>query len=246
MYISGVAFVYEFLAWEQLAPVYITASGRPVSLLRYVMWAHATPAMLYALSLISDFESQRIVDVIIVDIVMIVTAIAGAVLWSWQRYLWNTVSCIVFPYVFYELWCLYDSAIREAKDDRASRTSLRALQGFTVTFWTVFPVVWGLVQLELTSIKTEEMMWSCADICGKIFFSSSLLHGNFMTIEHRRLMAMKVIEEANRVKVIHELRLLVEQKEQFVALMSHELRTPLNGIIGLSQGLLIQILEIRC
>ena len=31
---------------------------------------------------------------------------------------------------------------------------------------------------------------------------------------------------ARRVKVIHELRELVEQKEQFIALMSHELRTP--------------------
>eukprot|EP00887_Chlorella_sp_A99_P003023 scaffold9.g3023.t1 len=31
-----------------------------------------------------------------------------------------------------------------------------------------------------------------------IFFSSTLLHGNFMTIEHRRLLAMRVVEEANR------------------------------------------------
>lgn len=39
--------------------------------------------------------------------------------------------------------------------------------------------------------------------------------------------------------MIHELRQLVEQKEQFIALMSHELRTPLNGIIGLSNVLLM-------
>lgn len=41
------------------------------------------------------------------------------------------------------------------------------------------------------------------------------------------------------IRVIHELRQLVEQKEQFIALMSHELRTPLNGIIGLSNVLLM-------
>lgn len=34
VFISGVAFVYEFLAWNQVAPIYITAAGRPVSLLR--------------------------------------------------------------------------------------------------------------------------------------------------------------------------------------------------------------------
>jgi signal transduction histidine kinase len=44
---------------------------------------------------------------------------------------------------------------------------------------------------------------------------------------------------AHRFRVIHELRQLVEQKEQFIALMSHELRTPLNGIIGLSNALLM-------
>lgn len=35
VYISGVAFVYEFLAWKRAAPIYITAAGRPISLLRW-------------------------------------------------------------------------------------------------------------------------------------------------------------------------------------------------------------------
>jgi hypothetical protein len=133
---------------------------------------------------------------------------------------------------------------------------------------------------------------------GKIFFSSTLLHSNFMSIEHRRLMAMRVVEEGNRwglgwavlccavlcwavcwerrgdvgsgwlaclhicvhecvwaqtqktclhsiafhphrLRVIHELRQLVQQKEQFISMMSHELRTPLNGIIGLTSVLLM-------
>ena len=43
------------------------------------------------------------------------------------------------------------------------------------------------------------------------------------------------------MRVIQELRDLVEQKEQFIALMSHELRTPLNGIIGLSNTLLTDV-----
>lgn len=34
VFISGVAFVYEFLAWKQSAPIYVTATGRPISLLR--------------------------------------------------------------------------------------------------------------------------------------------------------------------------------------------------------------------
>jgi signal transduction histidine kinase/CheY-like chemotaxis protein len=245
IYISSVAFIYEFLAWQQQAPIFVTAGGRPNSLLRYVMWGHATPVMLYTLSLISDFEPRRLAWAIAVDIFMIVTAIPGELVPAWHRWIWNFVSCAVFPYVFHELWCMYSDAIAaidgSSEADRASRTSLRALRLTTVTFWSVFPIVWALVQLQWVSVQTEEILWSCADICGKIFFSSSLLHGNFMTIESRRLMAMRVVEAGNRVKVIHELRQLVDQKEGFIALMSHELRTPLNGIIGLSNALLMDM-----
>lgn len=242
VYISGVAFLYEFLAWAQMAPIFITATGRPNSMLRYVMWAHATPAMLYALSLISDFSSKRVGIAIAVDVFMIATAIPGELIPHWSRWIWNLASCAVFPFIFHELWCMYGDAIHGAgENDRAAQVSLRALQGFTVTFWTLFPVIWTLVQLQWVSLRTEEILWSIADISGKIFFSSSLLHSNFMTIDSRRLMAMRAVEEANRTRVIQELRQLVEQKEAFIALMSHELRTPLNGIIGLSNALLMDI-----
>lgn len=241
-YISGVAFVYEFLAWYRVAPIYVTASGRPNSLLRYVMWGHATPAMLYTLSLISEFTLHQVLVVIGVDVFMIATAIPGELIPHWTRWIWNAASCAAFPYIFLALWQMYTDAIDGAgESDRAAQGSLRALRGFTVTFWSVFPMIWALVQAQVVSIRTEELLWSLADICGKIFFSTSLLHGNFMTIDARRLLAMRVVEEANRVKVIHELKQLVEQKENFIALMSHELRTPLNGIIGLSNTLLMDL-----
>jgi bacteriorhodopsin len=41
------------------------------------MWAHATPLMLYALSMISDFSAAQVGQTIAVDIVMIVTVIPG-------------------------------------------------------------------------------------------------------------------------------------------------------------------------
>ncbi|KAL4447416.1 hypothetical protein ABPG75_004635 [Micractinium tetrahymenae] len=237
-YISGVAFVYEFLAWKRAAPIYITAAGRPISLLRYVMWGHATPLMIYALSMISDFSAAQVWQTMAVDIVMIATVIPGELIPAWHRWIWNGISCAVYPYIFHQLWHMYSAGIQEAREDGA-QTSLRMLRNVTVIFWTAFPVVWVLVQLEWVDVFTEEVLWCVADTLGKIFFSSTLLHSNFMSIEHRRMMAMRVVEEANRIRVIHELRQLVEQKEQFIALMSHELRTPLNGIIGLSNVLLM-------
>jgi hypothetical protein len=55
-----------------------------------------------------------------------------------------------------------------------------------------------VLQLDWVTVYQEELLWCCADTLGKIFFSSTLLHSNFMSIEHRRMMAMRVVEEANR------------------------------------------------
>ena len=76
-YISSCACLFEFLSWAKLVPIYVSAAGRPISLARYVMWLHATPAMLYALSMMSDFSAPRVGRVIAVDVIMIVTVIPG-------------------------------------------------------------------------------------------------------------------------------------------------------------------------
>lgn len=71
------------------------------------------------------------------------------------------------PYVFYQLWVMYGAPIRESTDE-GSRKSLRALRNCTVVFWCCFPLVWLVVQLGLVGWRVEEILWSCADLCGKV------------------------------------------------------------------------------
>lgn len=118
---------------------------------------------------------------------------------------------------------------------RACNKSLVHLQGL----WLIFPIVSLVMKLGMCSTNTEEWVWTIMDFFGKAIFSSSLLQGNFLTMEQRRLIAMRVVEEGNRIRVIQELKDVVEQKERFMSSLSHELRTPLNGIIGLSDSLLV-------
>ena len=240
MYISGIAFLYEFCSWYELTPVVLTATGRPNCLLRYVMWMHATPAMIYSLSLMSEFSLKRTVAVIVGDIVMIAVALPGEFCESWVlRYAFNTLSMMLFPYVCFEMWTMFTQAMNVACEyDKAGYKSLKALRGVTILLWSVFPLVWTLCQFQLIDSFAEEMMLSLADVMGKIVFSSSLLQSNFATIDARRKIALKAAEDANRAAVIFELQELLSQKEEFIAVMTHELRTPLNGIIGLSEALL--------
>ena len=55
-----------------------------------------------------------------------------------------------------------------AAQDEGTRTSLRWLRNFTVSFWSFFPLVWCLVQADLIDLHTEEVAWSTADILGKV------------------------------------------------------------------------------
>ena len=240
LYISGIAFLYELSAWNEMAPIFLTASGRPISLLRYVMWMHATPAMLYALSLMSEFSINRTMVLVSVDIFMIVMAIPGELCASWiLRYLSNALSFLAFPYVCHEIWLMFTQAMEGAMGhDNAGYKSLRALRVVTIILWSIFPVVWTLCQQDMIDNFTEEILLSLADVFGKIVFSSSVLQSNFLTIDNRRKLALKAVEDANRAAVIYELQELLAQKEEFIAVVTHELRTPLNGIIGLSDALL--------
>ena len=240
IYISGMAFLYELMALYGEAPVFLTQGGRPHSVLRYVMWSHTTPVMVYALSMLSDLSAKRVHLAMIADVVMILVAIPGEYCGWWVcRYFFNTVSFLLFPFVLREIYTMFTQAMdATSTSDRQAYFSLKFLRMFTVVLWSVFPVVWTLCQLNMIDSVMEEALHSIADVFGKIVFSSSLLQSNFVSIDARRRLALKAAEDANRAAVIYELQELLAQKEEFITVITHELRTPLNGIIGLSETLI--------
>ena len=62
----------------------------------------------------------------------------------------------------------------------------------------MFPALFLIVHILPVPLGVEEWLWTCADFLGKVAFSSSLLQGNFLTLEQRRLIAMRIVEEGNR------------------------------------------------
>ena len=70
----------------------------------------------------------------------------------------------------------------------------------------------------------------------QVMFSSSLLFGNFLTIEQRRLIAMRVVEESHRVQVtIHSLQWCMDLYLQLcmglICSCRRRLSTSLNGAL---------------
>ncbi|GIL69952.1 hypothetical protein Vretimale_10018 [Volvox reticuliferus] len=238
-YINFLAGFNDYLSWRGYSPIVRDSWGQGFQLLRTVMWLLTTPAMVYLLSIISDFSRIKVYSVMLADVLMISFGILAFLAFNkYLSILLYLVAWFFFSYVVYSMWTMFHASIAEARHD-SSRVSLEVLRVFAVGLWFTFPIIWIIVKLGLVDVHTEEWMWCVCDFLGKVMFSSSLLHGNFLTIEQRRLIAMRIVEEGNRIQVIQELKDLVEQKERFMSSMSHELRTPLNGIIGLSDALLV-------
>ncbi|GFR47594.1 hypothetical protein Agub_g9328 [Astrephomene gubernaculifera] len=238
-YINFLAGFSDYLSWKGYSPILRDSFGGGFQLLRIIMWLLTTPVMVYLLSIISDFSRVKVYTVMLADALMISFGILGFL--SHTVYLAIPMFMIaysLFMYVVYSMWSMFHASIAEVRHD-SSRVSLEVLRLFAVGLWFSFPVIWMVVKLGLVDVYVEEWLWCVGDFLGKVMFSSSLLHGNFLTIEQRRLIAMRIVEEGNRIQVIQELKDLVEQKERFMSSMSHELRTPLNGIIGLSDALLV-------
>ncbi|KAJ9520327.1 hypothetical protein QJQ45_030203, partial [Haematococcus lacustris] len=203
------------------------------------MWGFTTPTMVYLLSMVSDFTKAKVYRVMAIDFVMILLGgIAQIAPTRSLCIILYILAVACFAVVIYSMWRMFDASLAEARND-GSRLSLLVLRFYTVGLWFTFPIIFLLVKGGFLTLNQEEWAWSVADFLGKVMFSSSLLQGNFLTIEQRRLIAMRIVEEGNRVQVIQELKDLVEQKERFMSGMSHELRTPLNGIIGLSDALVV-------
>ncbi|GAX76782.1 hypothetical protein CEUSTIGMA_g4228.t1 [Chlamydomonas eustigma] len=238
-YIQLLAGSNDFLSFLGCVPMMPTWSAGDCHVLRMIMWAHTTPAMIYLLSLLSEFSPTQVWCAVAADILMILSGLLGDILlWIPLSVLMTTVSFACFPYVLYMIWLMFETAISQVQS-HGNKANLESLKHFTLGLWTSFPLLWLIVRTGLISFQVEEGLWTICDFLGKIMFSSSLLYGNFVTIEERRLVAMKAVEDGNRIQVIKELEELVEKKEGFMSSVSHELRTPLNGIIGLSDALII-------
>lgn len=105
-------------------------------------------------------------------------------------------SC--FMYIMPVMWSMYDVTIREVKRPGA-RLSLQILRLYTVGFWAVFPPLMYATKFGIiTDIQTEEWIWCVADFLGKVVFCSSLIQGNFLTMDQRKFIAMRIVEESNR------------------------------------------------
>ncbi|ORX36059.1 hypothetical protein BD324DRAFT_630022 [Kockovaella imperatae] len=142
---------------------------RQIWYVRYIDWVITTPALLLTLVLASGLPLSDIITLVFFDLVMIVTGLIGALVFS--RYKWGYFSfgCAA---LFYIWWVLLGPARTSAgalgAGYKKAFTSSAAILSF---LWLLYPIAWGLCDGgNVISPDSEMIFYGILDVCAKPIF----------------------------------------------------------------------------
>jgi bacteriorhodopsin len=117
---------------------------------------------------------QRILWVIIMDWVMIVTGLVGALTASQYKWGYFTFGCAAMLYIF---WTMLVPARRSASRlGPAVSRCYNSTGVWTLALWTFYPIAWGLCEGgNVIAPDSEAVFYGILDVLTKIGFSAILL-----------------------------------------------------------------------
>jgi bacteriorhodopsin len=129
------------------------------------------------LLLTSGLPWQRILFTVLVDWVMIITGLVGAL--TTTRYKWGyfTFGCAA---LFYIIYTLAIPARRHAAALGSDVSRAYNLVGiWTLTLWVLYPIAWGVSEGgNIISPDSENVFYGVLDVLAKIGFGAILLWGH--------------------------------------------------------------------
>jgi len=150
---------------------------REIFYVRYIDWMITTPLLLLDLLLTAGMPWPTVLWVILVDWVMIVTGLVGALVVSDYKWGYFTFGCVALVYIVYQLaWEARKHASSLGAD--VGRTFLMC--GALTTFlWCLYPIAWGVCEGgNIISPDSEAVFYGILDVFAKPVFGALLLFGH--------------------------------------------------------------------
>ncbi|MCJ1337753.1 ion channel activity [Bachmanniomyces sp. S44760] len=150
---------------------------REIFYVRYIDWVFTTPLLLLDLLLTAGLPWPTILYTILMDEIMIVTGLVGAIVASSYKWGYFTFGCAAFLVV---AWTVTWTARLHAKalGPDISRTYL-ICGVWTITLWFLYPIAWGLCEGgNVISPDSEAVFYGILDILAKPVFGALLLWGH--------------------------------------------------------------------
>ncbi|PSK34921.1 Opsin-1 [Elsinoe australis] len=150
---------------------------REIFYVRYIDWVITTPLLLLDLLLTAALPTPTILYVILVDEVMIITGLIGALISSSYKWGYFVFGCVA---LFYVLYVLVWEARRHANAMGADVGRAFLICGSLTSFlWTLYPIAWGLSEGgNVINANSEAFFYGVLDFLAKPVFGALLIWGH--------------------------------------------------------------------
>ncbi|KAF1344658.1 hypothetical protein BDV97DRAFT_362160 [Delphinella strobiligena] len=165
--------IVEFQRSESI----VRGNNREIFYVRYIDWFITTPLLLLDLLLTAGMPWPTVCFAILVDEVMIVTGLVGALVKSSYKWGYFTFGCAALFYIIYLLaW----EARRHANALGSDVGKAFLFCGALTTFlWTLYPIAWGVCEGgNVISPDSEAVFYGILDLLAKPVFGALLIFGH--------------------------------------------------------------------
>nr|POF05465.1 hypothetical protein CFP56_69491 [Quercus suber] len=150
---------------------------REIFYVRYIDWFITTPLLLMDLLLTAALPWPTVLFVILIDEVMIVTGLVGALVQSSYKWGYFVFGCVA---LFYILYVLIWEARKHANAMGSDVGRVFLMCGTLTAFlWTLYPIAWGVCEGgNVIAPDSEAVFYGILDLLAKPVFGGLLLFGH--------------------------------------------------------------------
>lgn len=173
---SNLGFAPIQVEFQRSRPV-VRGFYREIFYVRYIDWFITTPLLLMDLLLTAGMPWPTILWVVLVDWIMIVTGLVGALVQSSYKWGYYAFGCVALGYIVYMLAWEARKHARVLGSD-VHRVFLMC-GSLTTVIWILYPIAWGFCEGgNYISPDSEAIFYSILDFIAKPIFGVLLLFGH--------------------------------------------------------------------
>ncbi|CBX94996.1 hypothetical protein IAQ61_008437 [Plenodomus lingam] len=199
---SNLGFTPIEVEYKRSDPV-VRGNFRGIFYVRYIDWVITTPLLLLDLLLTAGMPWPTIIFVILIDEIMIVTGLVGALVVSSYKWGFFAFGCAALVYVVYQL--VWESRRHSKFFGRDVERTFLLCGSLTSFLWILYPVAWGLCEGgNVISPDSEAVFYGVLDFLAKPIFGALLIWGHRNVDPARLGLAIRDYGDADAV--VHEKR----------------------------------------
>jgi len=143
---------------------------------RYVGWTLTGSLLLVNLCLLAGIDGAHTLMAVVANLIAVLSGLFAAFgrEHTVQKWGWYAISCVAYLFVVWHV-ALHGSKIVKAKGSK-QRKLFGSLAAFTLITWTVYPIVWGVIDgSRKATVDSEIIAYAVLDILTKTVFGIWLL-----------------------------------------------------------------------